>query len=162
VEHPVTEMVTGVDIVEQQLRLAAGEPLSPRQEDVHGRGAAVECRLNAEDPARDFQATPGVLEVFRMPGGPFTRVDTHCVPGATVSPYYDPLLAKVVTWGADRPAALRRMERAMAEVRVEGPGLRSNTGLLREVLAEPDFAAGAYSTQLLTRMLGRAVPGTAR
>ncbi|OLF13168.1 pyruvate carboxylase subunit A [Actinophytocola xinjiangensis] len=153
VEHPVTEMVTGVDIVEQQLRLAAGEPLTLGEQDVRGRGAAVECRLNAEDPDRDFRATPGTLEVFHLPGGPFTRVDTHCVPGATISPYYDPLLAKIVTWGVDRRAALRRMDRALAEVRIEGPGVSVNTALLRRVLADPDFAAGTYSTALLTEML---------
>src|SRR5690606_24410528 len=139
VEHPVTEMVTGVDLVAQQIRIAAGEPSALRQTDVRIRGAAVECRLNAEDPARDFQATPGRLEVVRMPGGPFTRVDTHCFPGCTVPPFYDSLLAKVVTWGPDRTTALERMRRALLEVRIEGPGVRHNGNLHLEVLSDPTF-----------------------
>jgi acetyl-CoA carboxylase biotin carboxylase subunit len=161
VEHPVTEMVTGVDIVEQQLRLAAGEPLALDAAEVRGRGAAIECRVNAEDPSRDFQATPGRLDVFRMPGGPFTRIDTHCFTGGSVSPFYDPLMAKVITWGPDRPRALDRMARALAEVRIEGPGLCDNTGLLRAVVAEPEFAAGTHTTQLLATM-SAAAPGTSR
>jgi acetyl-CoA carboxylase biotin carboxylase subunit len=161
VEHPVTEMVTGVDIVEQQLRLAAGEPLLP-QRAVTVHGAALECRLNAEDPGRDFQPTPGTLDELRLPGGPFTRVDTHCTAGSAIPPFYDPLIGKVFTWGADRGAAIARMRRALSEVRIGGNSLRHNTDLLLELLAVPEFVAGTHSTQLLPTVRGPATTGEAR
>lgn len=153
VEHPVTEMVTSVDIVEQQLRLAAGEALALRQEDIRALGAAVECRINAEDVRRDFQPMPGRIEQLCLPGGPFTRVDTHYVTGNTVPPFYDPLIAKVITWGSDRPRTISRMKRALSEVRIEGAGLAHNTDLLRDLLDMPEFESGEPSTQLLSTLL---------
>ena len=155
VEHAVTEMVTGIDIVEEQLRLAAGEPLRWRQEDIRRTGAAVECRLNAEDPDRDFLPTPGRLELVRLPGGPFTRVDSHAFPGWSASADYDSLLGKVVAWGPDRAAALARARRALAEVRIEGHGLRHTRDFLLAVLADGEFRAGTHTTGLVDRLLSR-------
>ncbi|XVQ90051.1 acetyl-CoA carboxylase biotin carboxylase subunit [Microbispora siamensis] len=153
VEHPVTEMVTGIDLVREQIMIAAGEPLSFDQAGVTPRGAAVECRVNAEDPARDFLPTPAVIDAFVPPGGPFTRVDTHGHTGLRVSPEYDSLLAKVVVWAPDRAAALRRMDRALTEFRIEGAGLRTTAGFLRQVLDHPAFLAGSHSTRLVETML---------
>ncbi|WP_331766677.1 biotin carboxylase N-terminal domain-containing protein [Embleya sp. NBC_00896] len=158
VEHPVTEMVTGVDIVREQLLVAAGEPLGPSSHGWARRGAAVECRINAEDPNRAFVPCPGRLTEFTAPAGPFVRVDTHAFPGSQARPEYDSLLAKVVTWGQDRDQALARMRRALRELRVEGPGMHTTAPLLAEVLDEPDFVAGTHDTTLLDR---RAEPGRA-
>jgi acetyl-CoA carboxylase biotin carboxylase subunit len=149
VEHPVTEMVTGIDLVEQQIRIAAGEPLALRQADVVLRGSAVECRINAEDPDRDFAPTPGTVERFLLPGGPFTRVDTHAFAGYVVPPHYDSLLAKVVVWGPDRPAAVARARRALAELVIEGPRVRTTTSFATQVVDHPLFRAGTHTTALV-------------
>jgi len=154
VEHPVTEMITGVDLVHEQLHIANGEPLRLRQSDVHIRGTAVECRVNAEDPDRDFAPTPGRLERFQPPGGPFTRVDTHGYAGYLVGPYYDSLLAKVVVWAPERDLALARMRRALAEFDVAGAGVRTTIPFARRVLDDPDFRRGHYSTDLVERLTG--------
>jgi len=153
VEHPVTEMVLGLDLVREQIRIAAGLPLLIQQEDVVPRGAAVECRVNAEDPARGFAPTPGVVTEFVPPGGPFTRVDTHVYPGFEVGSWYDSLLAKVVVWAPDRGQALARMERALAEFRVGGHGVHTTIDFLGEVLNDPLFQDGKHSTALVERML---------
>ncbi|MDI2128988.1 acetyl-CoA carboxylase biotin carboxylase subunit [Yinghuangia seranimata] len=152
VEHPVTEMTTGIDLVHQQLRIAGGEPLSVRQEDVAVRGTAIECRVNAEDPERDFAPTPGKLVEFTPPGGPFVRVDTHAFPGWTVSPDYDSLLAKTIAWAPDREQAVARIDRALDEFRIEGPGVRTTIGFLRRTLAEPQFLAATHTTTLVGAM----------
>ncbi|MDZ5443321.1 acetyl-CoA carboxylase biotin carboxylase subunit [Micromonospora sp. 4G57] len=157
VEHPVTEAVTGIDLVREQIRVAAGLPLSVTQDDVRPRGVAVECRVNAEDPARDYAPCPGELTEFVPPGGPFVRVDTHAYPGWRISPYYDSLLAKVIVWGPDRDQALDRMDRALAEFRIAGRGVRTTVPRLREVLADPVFRAAEHSTALLDEMA--AAPG---
>ena len=149
VEHPVTEAITGVDLIREQIRVAAGIPLALRQEDIRPRGVAVECRVNAEDPARDFAPAPGLLDEFLPPGGPFVRVDTHAYPGWRVPTEYDSLLAKVIAWGPDRQQALSRMDRALAEFRISGKGVRTTVDLLREVLADQSFAAGTHDTSLL-------------
>lgn len=149
VEHPVTEMVTGIDLVREQILVAAGEPLRLVQDDVIPQGHAVECRVNTEDPERGFVPTPGRIEEFRPPGGPFTRVDSHGYAGWTVTPYYDPLLAKIITWGPDRGAALDRMDRALGEFHVRGPGVATTIDLLRRVVADPTFRAAAHTTSLL-------------
>jgi acetyl-CoA carboxylase biotin carboxylase subunit len=156
VEHPVTEMVTGVDIVREQVIVAAGYPLSWRQPDVAPRGAAIECRVNAEDPDRGFVPAPGPITDFRPPGGPFVRVDTHGYAGCRVTADYDSLLAKVVVWGPDRAAAIVRMERALGEFKVDGPGVHTTVGFLRKVLAEPAFRAGSYTTSLVDEMTANA------
>jgi acetyl-CoA carboxylase biotin carboxylase subunit len=153
VEHPVTEMVSGVDLVEEQIRVAAGEPLRMRQEDIRLHGVAIECRVNAEDPARDFAPAPGVLEEFDPPGGPFVRVDTYGRAGGTVSPNYDSLLAKAVVWAPDRERAIDRMRRALGEFRVSGPGVRTTTGFLRDVLDHPRFRGNRHTTALVDSIL---------
>jgi acetyl-CoA carboxylase biotin carboxylase subunit len=119
VEHGVTEMVTGIDIVKEQIRIAAGERLAVPRE-VEPRGHAIECRVNAEDPARDFLPSPGTIVAFVPPGGPGIRVDTHVFAGYTVPPYYDSLIAKVIAWGQDRDEAIARMQRALREFEIEG------------------------------------------
>ncbi len=120
VEHPVTETVTGIDIVTAQIRVAAGAPLGIAQGDVQFRGHAIECRINAEDPRHDFRPTPGTLTTFIPPGGPGVRVDTHAYTGYTIPQYYDSLLAKVITWGTDRMEAIGRMRRALTEFEIGG------------------------------------------
>ena len=160
VEHPVSEMVTGFDLIQGQIRVAAGEPLSVRQEDLVLRGHAIECRINAEDPERDFAPAAGRLETWVPPAGPFTRVDTHCYPGWTVSPFYDSLIAKLIVWAPDRPAAIARMERALSEFHVEGRGIKTTIPLYQRVLAHPDFRSGNVSTAFLERLAEEeAVPG---
>ncbi|QUH02202.1 acetyl-CoA carboxylase biotin carboxylase subunit [Saccharopolyspora erythraea] len=154
VEHPVTELVTGVDLIAEQIRVAAGERLSVEQADVEIRGHAIECRINAEDPDRGFVPTPGRLDAYVPPDGPWTRVDSHCVPGATVSPYYDSMIAKLITWAPHREAALDRMQRALGEFRVEGKGVRTTIPFHEEVLAHPSFRAGEVTTSFLKQHLG--------
>jgi acetyl-CoA carboxylase biotin carboxylase subunit len=153
VEHPVTEMVTGVDLVREQLRIATGEPLSLSQSDVRPRGVSIECRINAEDPDRDFVPTPGPLREFQPAGGPFVRVDTHGFPGYHVPAAYDSLLAKLIVWAPDRDQAIARMDRALWEFRVAGPGVHTTTSFLREVLRNPRFRAGTHSTAIVPDML---------
>ncbi|MBB2910423.1 acetyl-CoA carboxylase biotin carboxylase subunit [Streptosporangium becharense] len=153
VEHPVTEMLTGVDLVHEQLRIAAGEPLSLRQEDVVPRGAAIECRINAEDPERGFAPAPGTLTEFDLPAGPFVRVDTHCRPGYRVPPAYDSLLAKVVVWAPDRDRAMARMRRALAEFHAAGPGVHTTTEFLRSVLDHPAFTGAEHDTSVVAGIL---------
>ena len=146
VEHPVTEMVTGLDLIRTQILVAAGEPLGLRQEDVAFRGHAIECRVTAEDPV-SFAPSPGRVTAYVAPGGPGVRVDSHCFAGYTVPPYYDSLVAKVITHGADRGEALARMRRAMAEYIVEG--IKTSIPLHARLLADPRFVAGDYSTTFL-------------
>lgn len=159
VEHPVTEMVTGVDLVREQIRVAAGRPLAFTQQEIHRRGVAVECRVNAEDPGREFAPCPGELTEFVPPGGPFVRVDTHAYPGWRIPPQYDSLLAKVIAWAPDRGQALDRMDRALAEFRIGGPGVHTTGPVLREVLADPEFRAGTHSTALLAARSARRLAG---
>ncbi len=149
VEHPVTEMITGVDLVQEQIRIAAGQPLSVAQQDINPSGAAIECRINAEDPARGFAPTPGVLSEFRPPAGPWTRVDSGYRQGATVPPNYDSLLAKVVVWAPDRAGALARMERALAEFEVSGPGIATTAAFHRAILRDPRFRAGEHDLSFI-------------
>jgi acetyl-CoA carboxylase biotin carboxylase subunit len=154
VEHPVTEMVTGVDLIAEQLRIASGEKLRLRQEDVRLDGAAIECRVNVEDPKRNFAPAPGLLETFDPPGGPFVRVDTHGFTGYRVPAAYDSLLAKVIVWAPDRTQAIARMRRALAEFAVDGPGVHTTCEFLDQVLADQEFADGKHDTGLVARLLG--------
>jgi acetyl-CoA carboxylase biotin carboxylase subunit len=151
VEHPVTEMVTGIDLVREQLRVAAGEPLGYGQEDIGWRGAAVECRINAEDPYAGWLPSPGTITGLRAAGGPWVRDDSGVYEGATVSRYYDTLMSKLIVWGVDRPAALTRMARALTEYKVAG--VRTTIPVLRQILAHEDVRAGRLSTGLLERIL---------
>ncbi|MCK9876813.1 acetyl-CoA carboxylase biotin carboxylase subunit [Frankia sp. Ag45/Mut15] len=156
VEHPVTEMVTGIDLVAEQLRVAAGEPLGYTQADVEFRGTAIECRVNAEDPARDFRPTPGLVTRLGLPGGPFVRVDTHLETGYRIPPLYDSLLAKVIVWAPDRAGALARMRRALGETVVDGPGLATTAPFLSDLLAHPLVQAAAHDTSLIGTYLAAA------
>ena len=158
VEHPVTEMTTGVDLVREQIRVAAGEPLGFTQADVVPRGVSMEARINVEDPARGFAPTPGTLTEFVPAGGPFVRVDTHGRPGYRIPAAYDSLLAKVVVWAPDRAQAVARLDRALAEFRVRGPGVATTTDFLREVLADPAFRAAEHDTGLVDRLQARSGP----
>ncbi|MDM7990389.1 biotin carboxylase N-terminal domain-containing protein [Arthrobacter sp. zg-Y877] len=151
VEHPVTEMVTGVDLVAEQVRIAAGHPLSLKQEDVVLTGHAVEARIYAEDPQRDFLPTSGSVQWLREPDGEGIRVDSSLLPGLAVSSSYDPMLAKVIAWGPDRAAALARLDTALADTAVLGIG--TNVEYLRLLLADPDVRAGRLDTTLIERRL---------
>ncbi|MGA4545345.1 acetyl-CoA carboxylase biotin carboxylase subunit [Uniformispora flossi] len=153
VEHPVTEMVTGVDLVREQFLVAAGRPLTLRQEDVVCSGAAIECRINAEDAARGFAPAPGVLDEFVPPGGPFVRVDTHGYTGYRIPASYDSLLAKLVVWAPDRGQAVARMRRALDEFRIAGPGVRTTSGFLRTVIEHPLFLRAKHDTSLVSHVL---------
>jgi acetyl-CoA carboxylase biotin carboxylase subunit len=150
VEHPVTEMVTGIDLVQQQLLIAAGEPLALRQEDVSLRGWALECRLNAADPAEGFQPSPGEVTALTVPGGPGVRLDTYLETGVVVPPFYDSLVGKLIAWAPDRAAALRRMARALDEFRVEG--IHTTAPFHRALMEDPGFMAGEYDTHFLESM----------
>lgn len=153
VEHAVTEMVTGVDIVKEQIRVAAGEPLGVRQEDVHLNGWSIECRINAEDPDEGFRPSPGQVVVWREPGGPGVRVDAGAGPGYQVQPFYDSLLAKLVTWGRNREEAVQRMRRALSEFEVEG--VKTTLGMHRLLMEDEAFAAGRIHINFLAeRMRG--------
>ena len=152
VEHPVTELVTGVDLVKAQIRIAAGERLALRQQDVRLEGHAIECRINGEDPDT-FLPSPGTITGLILPGGPGIRIDTAIFPGCTVPPHYDSLLAKLIAWGADRDEAIARMTWALEELQIEG--IRTNVEFLRYLLRQPEFAAGELSTDLVPRILAR-------
>ncbi|MGD0484878.1 MAG: acetyl-CoA carboxylase biotin carboxylase subunit [Gemmatimonadales bacterium] len=149
VEHPVTEMCTGWDLVKEQIRIAAGEPLSIPETDLTLRGHAIECRVNAEDPARNFQPCPGLITTFHPPGGPGVRVDTHIYAGYQVPPYYDSLLAKVIVHGHDRQEALARMHQALDGFIIEG--VTTTIPFLTRVIAHPAFRAGDVDTKFLER-----------
>jgi acetyl-CoA carboxylase, biotin carboxylase subunit len=147
VEHPVTEQVTGYDLVAEQLGIAAGKPLSMRQEDVVLSGHAIECRLTAEDVSKNFMPSPGTLSRFAVPDMAGLRVDTHCRDGARIPPYYDSLMAKLIAHAADREAAVTLMLEALDGLEVEG--VETNQSLLASVLAHEDFASGAVTTRWL-------------
>ncbi len=151
VEHPVTELVTGIDLVKEQLRIAAGEPLSWKQEDVRLRGAAIECRICAEDPAQNFFPSPGLITGLRTPSGPGVRDDSGVSEGFTVPLEYDPLLSKLIVWGRDRAEAIARMARALSEYEVAG--IKTNIAFFQRLLTHPDFAAGRLDTGLIARAL---------
>jgi len=154
VEHPVSELVTGIDIVRQQLRIAAGERLVQTGR-ASRRGHAIEVRINAEDPSRGFVPDPGTVERFRAPLGPGVRVDTHVVDGSAIPPYYDSLIAKLIVWDLDRPAAIERSLRALRELELDGVSTTRDAAL--EILASPPFRGGTYSTSFLDETMLAAV-----
>ncbi len=151
VEHPVTEMVYSVDLVKEQIRVAAGEPLGYSQKDIQLRGHAIECRINAEDPRNNFAPQAGTLSKVVFPGGPGIRVDTHVFSGAMVPPYYDSMIAKIIAFGATRDAAIARMERALRETLIEGVNTTIDQCL--EILATPQFREGKYDIGFLPQLL---------
>ena len=150
VEHPVTEILSGIDFVAEQIRIAAGEPLGYSQADVVLRGHALEFRLNAEDVAHDFRPQSGLVERYLPPGGPGVRLDSHLYAGYEVPPYYDSLLGKLIVWGPDRPSAIARARVAIDELVIEG--LISNIEFHRAILANETFIGGAFTTNLLDRV----------
>jgi acetyl-CoA carboxylase biotin carboxylase subunit len=151
VEHPVTEMCTGFDLVKEQIRAAAGLPLSLPDQPIHLRGHAIECRINAEDPARNFAPSPGTIATFHPPGGPGVRVDTHMYAGYRVPPYYDSLLMKLIVHASNRDEAIARMRRALAETVIEG--VHTTIPFLQAVMDHPAFVAGEVDTKFLERMM---------
>jgi len=152
VEHPVTEMVTGIDIVKEQIRIAAGERLAFRQGNVNFSGHAIECRINAEDP-ESFVPSPGVIHAFSVPGGPGVRVETLAHADCTISPYYDSMIAKIIVHGRDRPEAIARMRRALEMTVIEG--IKTSIPLHLRILNDPDFVAGRLSTAFMEQFLAR-------
>ncbi len=152
VEHPVTEMVTGIDIVKEQIRIAAGEKLSFKQGDVTFTGHSIECRVNAEDP-ETFTPSPGVIHVFSVPGGPGVRVETLAHSDCTISPYYDSMIAKIIVHGRDRAEAIARMRRVLEMTVIEG--IKTSIPLHLKILDDPDFQAGRVSTSFMERFLAR-------
>jgi acetyl-CoA carboxylase, biotin carboxylase subunit len=157
VEHPVTEMCTGFDLVKEQIRAAAGLRLSVPEQPIQLRGHAIECRINAEDPERNFAPSPGTITTFHPPGGPGVRVDTHVYAGYKVPPFYDSLLAKIIVHGTDREEALARMRNALAGCIVEG--VHTTIPFLLRVLDHPEFVSGEIDTKFLERMVSERVTG---
>jgi acetyl-CoA carboxylase biotin carboxylase subunit len=154
VEHPVTELVTGIDLVKEQIRVAAGEPLSLTGDVLSFREHAIECRINAEDPARNFAPSPGVITIFHPPGGPGVRVDTHAYAGYVVPPYYDSLVGKLITYGGTRDEAIARMRIALESFIIEG--IHTTIPFLLELMQDPAYTAGAVDTKFVDRwMAGR-------
>jgi acetyl-CoA carboxylase biotin carboxylase subunit len=157
VEHPVTEIVTGLDLVREQIRVAAGEPLGYGQDDVVLRGHAIECRVNAEDPNHDFRPSPGKIEYLHFPGGPGVRVDSHIYAGYRVPPHYDSLIAKIIAWGDDRDEAMARLARSLSETLIDG--VATTIPFHLRVLADAEFRAGRFDTTFVpTRMFPPAEP----
>jgi acetyl-CoA carboxylase biotin carboxylase subunit len=159
VEHPVTEMITGIDIVKEQIRIAAGERLSFKQGDVTFTGHAIECRINAEDP-QTFAPSPGVIHAFSVPGGPGVRVDTFAHSECTIPPYYDSMIAKVIAHGRDRQEAIARMRRTLEMTVIEG--IKTSIPLHLKILADADFAAGRLSTSFMERYVAEKRGGDGR
>jgi acetyl-CoA carboxylase biotin carboxylase subunit len=154
VEHPVTELVTGIDIVQQQILLAAGEKLSVGQDDIRLNGWSMECRINAADPADNFMPSPGEITDLILPAGPGVRVDTHIFDQYEISPFYDSLIAKLVVWAQDRQMAIKRMQRALSEFRIEG--IKSTVPFHQQVFQDRDFIQGDIDTHFLKKF---AAPG---
>ncbi|MBU2793073.1 acetyl-CoA carboxylase biotin carboxylase subunit, partial [Acidithiobacillus thiooxidans] len=150
VEHPVTEMITGVDIVKAQILIAAGKPLPFRQEDVRLQGHAIECRINAEDPEK-FMPSPGQITAWHPPGGPGIRVDSHIYAGYRVPPFYDSMIGKIIAYGNDREEAQMRMRSALRETSIEG--IQTNILLHRRILEEAQYAAGEVNIHYLEALL---------
>jgi acetyl-CoA carboxylase biotin carboxylase subunit len=151
VEHPVTELVTGIDLVKEQVRIAAGQALEWRQEDVQMRGTAIECRIYAEDPANNFFPSPGLITRLQVPAGPGVRRDSGVYEGWQVPLEYDPLLSKLAVWAPDRPEAMARLQRALGEYEIQG--IQTNIPFFRRVLEHPDFVAGKLDTGFIDRVL---------
>ena len=151
VEHPISEAVTGIDLVKEQIRIAAGEKLTLRQKDIQIKGHAIECRINAEDPDRDFAPSPGRLNQFIPAGGPQVRMDTHVFTGYIVPPYYDSLLGKLIAWGRDRTEALAVCRRALDEMVVEG--VKTTIPFQKRIISHKNFAGGKYDTGFVERLM---------
>lgn len=152
VEHPVTEMVTGIDLVKEQIRIAAGERLSFDQDDIKIDGWAIECRINAEDPDKGFLPCPGKVSFFHAAGGPRVRVDSHVYQGYEITPYYDSMIAKLITHGRNRAEAIQIMQRALSEFTIEP--IKTTIDFHKRVIADPDFLRGQVTTEFIAKMMG--------
>ncbi len=153
VEHPITEEITGVDLIKQQIRIAKGEPLDIKQEDIKRYGHCIECRINAEDPSNNFAPTPGKITQFIVPGGPGVRIDSGVYPGYTIPPYYDSMVAKLIVWGKNRKEAINRMKRALREFIVEG--IKSTIPFHQEVFKNSTFLSGQYTTHFIDKFFNK-------
>ncbi len=151
VEHPVTEMVTSVDLVKEQIRVAAGEPLRYKQEDIKISGHAIECRLNAEDPDNGFNPSPGKITGFNVPGGPGVRMDTAAYTNHVISPYYDSLIGKLIVWGSDRQEAIARMQRSLDELIIQG--VKTTIPLYKRIFHNAKFLKGNFTTRFMDNFL---------
>ncbi|MBD3296921.1 MAG: acetyl-CoA carboxylase biotin carboxylase subunit, partial [Candidatus Omnitrophica bacterium] len=149
VEHPVTELVTGIDLIKEQIRVAAGEQLAYTQEDISIKGWAIECRINAEDPDEDFKPCPGTIEVLNLPGGAGVRIDTAAYTGYRIPPFYDSMIAKLISYGRDRDEAIAIMRRALDELLVEP--IKTTSKFHKKVLLNPDFRNGNFSTHFVEK-----------
>jgi acetyl-CoA carboxylase biotin carboxylase subunit len=154
VEHPITEEISGVDLVRQQIMIAMGEPLRITQSDVHIRGHAIECRINAEDPFDDFRPSPGRIEMYYAPGGRGVRVDSHAYAGYTIPSHYDSMIGKLITFGKDRREAMDKMSRALSEYMITG--VKTTIPFEMAILQDPNFRRGVYSTNFIEQLLGGA------
>ena len=154
VEHPITEEVTGIDLVRYQIMLAMGEPLQHSQSDIEFKGHAIECRVNAEDPFDDFRPSPGRIEMAYQPGGRGVRVDTHTYAGYSIPPHYDSMIAKLITFGKDRRDAMDKMNRALSEYLLTG--IKTTISFQQAILQDPNFRRGVYSTSFVEQLLGGA------
>ena len=150
VEHPVTEMVTGIDLIKEQLRITNGERLAYKQEDITNKGASIECRIYAEDPENDFRPSPGRIATYHVPGGPGVRFDTHIYSGCEISPYYDSMIGKLITYGRDRMEAIKVMQRALDELIIEP--IKTTIGFHKRVLNNPAFLRGKFSTDFVEKL----------
>jgi len=160
VEHPVTEMVTGVDLVKEQIKIATGDKMKLKQDDIQLNGAAIECRINAEDPDNHFLPSPGMVKTFILPGGPNVRVDTHVYQGYTISPYYDSMIAKLITRGKDRNEAIATMQRALREMEI-GP-IKTTISLHEKILNRPRFRQGKVTTHFIESIMGGDIAQSAK
>jgi acetyl-CoA carboxylase biotin carboxylase subunit len=156
VEHPVTEAITDIDLIKAQIRIAAGERLTFSQQDVVTRGAAIECRINAEDPDKDFRPSPGRISQILIPGGPGVRFDSHVYAGYVVPPYYDSMIGKLIVHAANREQAITLMQRALSELRIEG--IRTTVPFHQRMLRDPIFLRGEMDTKYVERMMYQATP----
>ena len=152
VEHPITEEVTGIDIVKQQILIAMGEPLRLSQSDIQFKGHSIECRINAEDPFDDFRPSPGRIEMYYAPGGRGVRVDSHAYAGYTIPPHYDSMIGKLITYGKDRREAMDKMSRALGEYMITG--IKTTIPFEMAILQDPNFRRGVYTTNFIEQLLG--------
>jgi acetyl-CoA carboxylase biotin carboxylase subunit len=156
VEHPVSELVTNTDLIQEQIKVAAGEKLSVSQDDVLPlMGHAIECRINAEDPDNNFAPAAGKLDTYVPPGGPWTRVDSHCYPGWVISPFYDSLIAKLIVWAPDRDKAIDRMLRALSEFEISGRGVKTTIPFHQRMLDHPQFRSGDVTTDFVEQVMSQ-------
>jgi len=153
VEHPVTEMVTSIDLIKTQIKIAGGERLPFKQDDIEFRGSAIECRINAEDPDKDFMPCPGKIETFIAPGGPGIRLDTHAYPGYSISPYYDSMIGKLIAYGKTRSEAIHTMQRALEEFTIEP--IKTTIPFHKRVFSNPAFLRGKFSTDFVERLFAQ-------